>query len=244
MLNVQNQPNYSPDTSFIRKCCPMGQSYEQTDNGKKCTPDNSTVFSISAINATFYENCIEDNEFPANLEYRITNACNSDETDTDSMNLMILYTESKDDRLYVLQNGSLLTLTINKYYDVYDSYCLDIDRNDSFLYAIVCARKPELNSKNRVLHAEAYLYSTCLLISVPCLLWTAFFYVKIGELRDLHGKSLACHSVCLAIAYTLLSIVQLQPNISFVITYCIQYFLLACICWLNALCFDICMKIL
>lgn len=241
MLNVQNQPNYSPDTSFIRKCCPLGQSYEQTDNGKKCTADNSTAFSISVLNATFFENCIEDNEFAPNLEYQFTDACNSDESNYQKT----LYTKSFGDLLYVLQNGSLLTVDENfESYDVHDSYCLDIDRNGSFLYAIVCARKPESNSKNRVLHAEAYLYSTCLLISVPCLLLTAFFYVKIGELRDLHGKSLACHSVCLAIAYTLLSIVQLQPNISFLITYCIQYFLLACICWLNALCFDICMKIL
>lgn len=209
-----------------------------------CTVDNSTTFTISVLNATFFENCIEDNESAPTLDYRFIGACNSDEIDKDSMNQMILYSASIGDLLYILQNGSLLTVDVNfESYDVHTNYCLDVDRNDSSLYAIVCGRKSESNLKNRVLHAEAYLYSTCLLISVPCLLLTAFFYVKIDELRDLHGKSLACHSVCLAVAYTLLSIVQLQPNISLLITYFIQYFLLSCICWLNALCFDICMKI-
>lgn len=124
---------------------------------------------------------------------------------------------------------------------MHDDYCLDMDRNDGYLYAIVCNRK--LSRRQRVLRAEAYLYSTCLLISVPCLLITAFFYIKIDELRDFHGKSLALHCTCLAISYTLLSYIQLQPHISHLITYLIQYFLLSCICWLNVLCFDICFKI-
>lgn len=116
-----------------------------------------------------------------------------------------------------------------------------MDRVDGFLYAIVCIRTAQ--ARVRVLRGEAVIYAVCLWLSVPCLLFTAFFYLKIGELRELHGKSLACHCTCLAAAYALLGIVQIQSSIKVILTYFIQYFLLACICWLSALCCDICIKI-
>jgi hypothetical protein len=34
-------------------------------------------------------------------------------------------------------------------------------------------------------------------------------YSLISELRDLHGKTLVCHVLCLAVAYTFLTAVQL-----------------------------------
>lgn len=153
-----------------------------------------------------------------------------------------MYSKQYGDLLYVLQNGSLLVVDENfEGFEILNDYCLDIDRDDGYLYAIVCKILP--NTSMRVLRTQAYLYCTCLLISVPCLLLTAFLYIKIGELRDLHGKSLACHCICLAIAYTFLSIIQVQQNISLLMTNVIQYFLLSCFCWLNVLCFDICIKI-
>lgn len=216
------------------------------EHGRKCVPMQQKNLNITILNATFYENCIEDNESGPQLDYQIVDACGpsiaNDSHKRSLTNQMILYSKSYGDLLYVLQNGSLLIVEENfEGYEVNDDYCLDVDRNEGFVYAIVCVRKSTFHT--RVLRAEAYLYSTCLLISVPCLLLTAFFYVKIDELRDLHGKSLACHCVCLAIAYAFLSIVQIQQNVSYLLTYLIQYFLLSCICWLNALCFDICMKI-
>lgn len=116
-----------------------------------------------------------------------------------------------------------------------------MDRNDGVLTAIVCDQYT--NDQQHILRAEAYLYSTCLLFSVPCLLLTAFFYLKIDEFRDIHGKSLACHSICLAVAYTFLIVIEIKINVSITLTYIIQYHLLACICWLNALCWDICVKL-
>lgn len=210
--------------------------------------DTTGQFNVSVLNATFYDNCIEDNESPPNLEYRFVGACNSNAIDNNSMNQTLVFSIEYGDVLYVLQNGSLLTVqkdpdNADQNYDIFENYCLDMDRDGGFLYAIVCDLKVDANLHNRVLHAEAYLYSTCLLLSVPCLLLTAYLYVQIDELRDMHGKSLACHSVCLAVAYALLSVMQLQLNISLVITYFIQYFLLSCICWLNALCLDICINI-
>ncbi|XP_031631586.1 probable G-protein coupled receptor Mth-like 14 [Contarinia nasturtii] len=243
ILSDDLQPKYSPEHSFVRKCCPIGENYEKHENGRKCAAETLN-FEISVLNATFYESCIEDNESGPRLNYKFGSACATDGNgnNKDPLNKMVLYGKSHGDSIYILQNGSLLSVDQNfTGYEVHNDYCLDMDRDDGELYAIVCYRK--LSHHQRVLRAEAYLYSTCLLISVPCLLLTAFFYVKIDELRDFHGKSLACHCICLAISYSFLSIIQLQPNISQLITYVIQYFLLACICWLNVLCFDICFKI-
>jgi hypothetical protein len=49
-----------------------------------------------------------------------------------------------------------------------------------------------------------------LLISVPFLIFTMLVYFLIPELRDLHGKSLACHVLCLTVAYIFLAGVQLN----------------------------------
>lgn len=117
-----------------------------------------------------------------------------------------------------------------------------MDRDDHTLTAIVCDHKT-IRRHHIVLRGEAYLYSVCLLISVPCLLVTAYLYIKIDELCDLHGKSLAGHSACLAIAYLLLSAAQMKAAISLIITYFIQYFILACLCWLSVMCSDILAKV-
>lgn len=248
ILSEELQPKYSSESSFIRKCCPNGQSYETTENGRQCTVDTLN-FNVSILNATFYENCIEDNERGPKLDLAYMDACNTEAANNnnnnkDPKNQRVLYSKLYGDLLYVLQNGSLLTVDDNfEGYDVHNNYCLDMNRNDGVLYAIVCDRKTNHQTKNRVLRAEAYLYAFCLLISVPCLLLTAFFYIKIGELRELHGKSLACHCICMAIAYSFLIVIQFQQDVRLLITYFIQYFLLSCICWLSVLCFDICFKI-
>lgn len=243
VLSEKQQPKYSTE-SLIRKCCPHGKSYEVIEDGnekvRKCTTDTRNFFGVSVLNATFYENCIEDNESGLNLSYTYVNACTfNNKVDK----RMLLYGKPYGDLLYVLQNGSLLIVEEN--FDGYEiinsSYCLDVDRQGGFLYAIVCVFNS--NFPIRVLRGEAYLYAVCLWISAPCLLLTAFFYLTIDELRDLHGKSLACHCASLALAYVLLGIVQMQQNVTFTITYFIQYFLLVCVGWLSSLCCDICIKI-
>lgn len=246
VLSEKWQPKIST-TSFIRKCCPLGESYEMVENGneitKNCTADNVSFPHVSILNATFYENCIEDDEVEPTLDFSVVGACNFEGNKLDSSIRMFVYAKPYGDFIYVLQNGSLLVVDENsEAYDVYKDYCLDVDREGRFLYAIVCDSKSNLQA--RVLHAEAYLYATCLWLSVPCLLLTAFLYLKIGELRILHGKSLACHCVCLAIAYLLLGVIQFQQSVVHVLTYAVQYFLLACTCWMTALCCDICIKIM
>lgn len=72
-------------------------------------------------------------------------------------------------------------------YEVQPDYCLD--EGHEGLYAIVCVHG---NTRQvPVLRGEAVIYAVCLWLSVPCLLITAFFYLKINSLRELHGRSLS-----------------------------------------------------
>lgn len=85
--------------------------------------------------------------------------------------------------------------------------------------------------------------SAGLLLSVPCLFVTTFFYIHIDELRNLHGKSLACHSLCLAIAFLLISVAQIRGHVPQSVGYVIQYFMLACFLWVAVMCADICIHV-
>jgi hypothetical protein len=53
------------------------------------------------------------------------------------------------------------------------------------------------------------MFVSGLLISVPFLIFTMLVYCLIPELRDLHGKTLTCHVMCLTVAYVFLAAVQL-----------------------------------
>lgn len=95
------QPKYSKHTSFIRKCCPHGQSFElafdkeKNKTTRRCTANNMN-FSVSVINALFYENCIEDSEEIHPLSYNYVNACTFDE---DATVHMLLYAKAYGDLL-------------------------------------------------------------------------------------------------------------------------------------------------
>lgn len=84
-----------------------------------------------------------------------------------------------------------------------------------------------------------------MLLSVPCLIVTFLVYGLIPELRNLHGKNLMSYVLCLAVAYTSMSIVYLQTQslgdhwLCMFLGY-IAYTAFVCsFFWLNVLCFDI-----
>lgn len=88
----------------------------------------------------------------------------------------------------------------------------------------------------------SFLYETDdlgMITSVPCLIATAILYTIVTDLRDIHGKSLVYHSLCLAGGLLLLSITQFRTTIDPVMGYFIQYFLLASFFWLFLMCVDI-----
>jgi hypothetical protein len=94
-------------------------------------------------------------------------------------------------------------------YDIYDHYCLDMDSTEKELTAIVCGYDDLLLTVNR---GQALIFAICMLISVPCLIVTASLYLMVPELNDLHGKSLACHSFCLALGFFLLAFSQFREG--------------------------------
>lgn len=246
-----HQPVYS-GYDKLKKCCPEGFNYQGKD---KCVPEN-VPFAATFVDAVFFDSCIEDNEYNIiKLETGYGNPCVGLEA--------FMYNIDEGDMLYVLQNGSLLRIDVNfEAYDVFDAYCLDMDRETKLLNAVVCNQT--MDNFAHVSKAQSYLYAICkylafnqlslnasvlinkhlsvigMLVSVPCLLVTAGLYFYIPQLRNLHGKSLACHSLCLATGFLLLSIAQIRGTVTQGIGYVIQYFILACFFWLAVMCVDIC----
>lgn len=87
-----------------------------------------------------------------------------------------------------------------------------MDNGEKVLTAIVCDFDDMLFKVNRT---QALLYASCMLLSVPFLMTTAVLYLLIPELNDLHGKSLAAHSICLASGFFLLAFTQFRDMYSF-----------------------------
>ena len=104
-------------------------------------------------------------------------------------------------------------------YEIYEHYCLDMDSDEKVLTAIVCDFDDMLFKVNRT---QALLFACCMLISVPFLIITAVLYLLIPELNDLHGKSLAAHSICLASGFFLLAFTQFRDMYSIEGTFLMQ----------------------
>lgn len=114
-----------------------------------CTKENYK-FNVSVIQATFYEDCIEDSEQFVKLDYQIGNPCTR----------AYEYSPLTGDILYILQNGSLLRVEENfDAYDIFDEYCLDM-HDENTVIAIVCLP----NSNGKMIHvskAQSYIYAIC-----------------------------------------------------------------------------------
>lgn len=77
----------------------------------------------------------------------------------------LIYNRNYKDVLHVIQNGSLLRIDESfESYDVYDHYCLEFDDEEGALTAIVCEFDDMLFKVNR---AQAMIFATCMIISVP-----------------------------------------------------------------------------
>lgn len=214
---------------------PANDSNGSTTASSPVASETPTADEFPHVNAIFYADCIEDTENATTLRPLWASPCD------DGVHERFVYGDLADEQLYLLQNGSLLRTSANHTeYDVFDTYCL-FETSDGVgrrWLAQVC-----YDQMVSVSRAQAYLYAICMLASVPCLLATAYFYLVIPQLRNLHGKSLACHSLCLALGFLLLSVVQIRGSVGTKTGYFIQYFLLACFLWLAVMCVDICTKV-
>lgn len=148
------QPKYS-DMAKIKKCCPLDQSYHPgTDGGRDQCKTANVTFKAEVVDAVFYENCIEDTEKVISLSLDIINPCGEYEA--------LIYSKEYNDKLYVLQNGSLLRVgEDDEPYEVFDEYCLDMDRDSKFLTAIVCNQSLSSQHLIHVSKAQSYLYAIC-----------------------------------------------------------------------------------
>nr|CAD7440899.1 unnamed protein product [Timema bartmani] len=116
------------------------------------------------------------------------------------------------DEFHVLRNGSLsVPYLYPDYYLTPHNYCLEtfyiVELKGEIVLPLVCFEESSTVEEPFSLHL--ILYPMGLLISVPFLVSTMLVYCLIPQLRDLHGKTLSCHVMCLAAAYVLLAIVQL-----------------------------------
>ncbi|CAG9786608.1 unnamed protein product [Diatraea saccharalis] len=148
------------------------------------------------------------------------------------------------DEFYLLVNGSLFVPFNNPSLLGTRDFCMETFWNESnpagITLPLVCFTTPLEESKTS---ATLIAYATGLIISVPFLLATAAVYILIRELRDTHGKALACHTICLAIAFSCLAATQLAGHafpvaVCSVMAYTIQFSFVSCFFWLNVMCFD------
>ncbi|XP_055378846.1 probable G-protein coupled receptor Mth-like 14 [Condylostylus longicornis] len=224
---LPNQP-INTINSLLKKCCPMGESLHPYDGpgGRKCDYENKT-FVPKLITAALYENCIEDLEEHYELEVEVGNPCN----------VSFIYTRDYGDRIYVMQNGSLLIMDEygNQSFDIFDDYCLDVDYQSGELLAIVCVTPIGAH----ISEAQTILFAVFMFVSVICLIFVAYIHFAIRELRTVHGLSLGCMSLCLAIGFSLYIYAQLIHGDRGRIGYFVQFFLLAYFFWLTMLALNI-----
>ncbi|XP_035785300.1 probable G-protein coupled receptor Mth-like 14 isoform X2 [Anopheles albimanus] len=235
---LPNQPMYVNSTaSVIRKCCPIGQ--RMLHDGTRyveCGKDDfdsgpiSTTFELKAIVAQLYDGCIEDREEEINLRVLAGEPCPMDYG-------LIAYGKRTKDSLYVIQNGSLLVVLEHmlEYY-IYNAYCLDYDPLDASIMAYVCVSDVALPPD--VLNGQIIMLTLCLIMAVPLLLATAFFYYVIPELHDVHGKALAMNCINFAVALLLETYFQYRTrghrleSDEVVLESYAEYFILATFFWL------------
>ncbi|ETN67412.1 methuselah [Anopheles darlingi] len=232
------QPTYVNSTkSVIRKCCPIGQRmlhdgtrYVECGTDDFDTGPVSPTFEMKAIVAQLHEGCIEDREEDINLRVLVGEPCPMDYG-------LIAYGKRTKDTLYVIQNGSLLVVLdqMLEYY-IYNAYCLDFDPRDGSLIAYVCVSDVEMPPD--VFGGQMVMLTLCLIMAVPLLLATAFFYSVIPELHDVHGKALAMNCINFAIALLLETYFQYRTHghrldsDEIVLESYAEYFILATFFWL------------
>ncbi|XP_053679180.1 probable G-protein coupled receptor Mth-like 14 [Anopheles nili] len=246
---LSTQPVYENTLkNVIKMCCPQGESLmEEHYIYVSCFPNDiwgggdSNKNLPEAIMAKFYNGCIEDLEEPVILGVRYGNPCSEGAE-------MVSFSARTNDSLYVIQNGSLLVIYgQDVFYNIYDAYCLDYDRNDGTLIGYVCPQ--QLNLVPDVIEAQLMLLTLCLIVAIPLLLTTALLYIIIPELHDLHGKAIAMNCINFALALLLQCFFQYRNQKNRVLTddmllanYA-EYFLLATFFWLLANCANNCILI-
>ncbi|XP_055904541.1 probable G-protein coupled receptor Mth-like 14 [Eupeodes corollae] len=225
----RKQPKNSP-TSRLRKCCPNGETLVSEENGIETVEICKAQvgeFAPEVLSVELYENCIEDLEIPVKLDIEVGNPCIDGS----------MYSASSNDRLMVIQDGSLLIMDnfLNESYTVESNYCLDTNIETGELYAIVCVSATD----EHLSRGQTILYTCFMIVSIPCLCLVSFLHFAIKELRSVHGLSLGVMSSCMAIGFTLHTFAQFSDAGKSWIGFAVQFFMLAYFFWLFCLCCNV-----
>ncbi|RVE51681.1 hypothetical protein evm_003653 [Chilo suppressalis] len=221
----------------VPKCCASGQnlsvSFEDGKVKSTCTRSSLTFQPIF-----FQSNDTHMWSYDSNVyETIVGNPCTYDRYQLEPE-------EVSNDEFYLLVNGSLFVPYKNPPLLGTRSFCMETFWKESnpagITLPLVCFTTPIEETKTS---ATLIAYATGLIISVPFLLATAAIYIFITELRDTHGKALACHTICLAIAFLCLATTQLAGHafpvpVCSTMAYTIQFSFVSCFFWLNVMCFD------
>ncbi|XP_034252525.1 G-protein coupled receptor Mth2-like [Thrips palmi] len=148
-----------------------------------------------------------------------------------------------DDKFYLLANGSLFVPGHSTTAFPPAEFCMDVFDDVGTVTALI-PFPPETDEV--VDHTLLYdtVNSVGLLISLPFLMTTFIVYASLGELQNLHGKSLLCHVGAMTLAFVDLLLVKFRigaDNLMFCkfLGFFLQFAFLACFFWLNVMCFDI-----
>ncbi|XP_055532869.1 probable G-protein coupled receptor Mth-like 14 [Wyeomyia smithii] len=242
---LSTQPRFvNASYNVIRKCCPRGESFKVGDKSHKHAAQCGTgepwgPFQVQAISAQFYKDCIEDLELdPPALGLVYGNPCPVEGG-------LVRFGQDSKDGLFVLQNGSLLVIyELVEEFDIFSSYCLDVDRTSGSLNAYVCPS--EIRIGRDIFKGQMVALALCLVFAIPLLLATAFLYVEIPEFDNIHGKALSLNCVNFAIALLLESIFQHKSkghgstDDTIVLANYAEYFILATFFWLLVNCMNNC----
>ncbi|XP_061707897.1 probable G-protein coupled receptor Mth-like 3 isoform X2 [Cydia pomonella] len=217
----------------IRKCCPVGEHYKvlhckSTKSVCVRNTDHEIIFNMSIYLDPLRE---EYKDFPDLLGIRTSIRCPSWKYVTNKENPLDQHSLNLDGTLQQVRHKTE------------DNYCLEEfdrrhchDDNPIEVAAVLCFVGASETEKNFYL---SFVLNT---ISAVCLGLTFLVYVSLPELRNLHGRTLICHSGTMLLAFSFLARVQydkVEDHLCVLFGYMIYFGFVSAFAWLNVMCLDI-----
>lgn len=186
------------------------------------------------INATFYNDCIEDSEV---INFTL------DPESFLSENRSLVYDESNGDHLYILQNGSLLVVFESMLlgYDIFSDYCLEMDQQTRKFFALVWGAANETEMVSGIVLSQFYKgIALIMIVSFCCLIVTSILYVIVPRFGTLHGRSFTLHTFNLAMGYIFTAAMYFEwdGHSKMEGNSVLQYFISAAFLWQFTMCVD------